>query len=62
MSYLTLRKSIFRIGHSFCIVEYVKNVNIRNIIAMTFHRKPMLELPAGDIFNHLNQLISKAPV
>jgi hypothetical protein len=36
MPFLTLWKICFGIEHNFCMVEYVKNINIRYIKAMTF--------------------------
>jgi hypothetical protein len=37
MSFLTFgKKNRFRIGRRFCMVEYVKNVNIRYVRTMTF--------------------------
>ena len=59
MSFLTLRKIPFRIGCSFCIIEYAKNVNnIRYDIAMTFqlHSKLFMKEHAY-ITNHHNEMI-----
>jgi hypothetical protein len=39
MSFLTLRKICFRIGRRFCMLEYVKNVNVRYVVIITFQEE-----------------------